>query len=128
MRLLLDTHAFIWMDAQRAKLSQAASAAILDPHNKIFLSMASVWEIQIKSQLGRLELRQPLTELIQEQQEDNSLQLLPIELEHIAGLAALDHYHRDPFDRMIISSAKCANMQLVSNDSAFNDYPVTLLW
>jgi PIN domain nuclease of toxin-antitoxin system len=92
------------------------------------LSLASVWEIQIKSQLGKLQLSLPLSELIETQQQMNDLQLLPVELKHIYALTELSHHHRDPFDRLLIVQSRVEQMPLLSRDSIFDAYGVDRIW
>lgn len=104
MKAILDTHAFIWWDSDPARLSPAALALILDVNNTIFVSVASIWEIVIKSQLGKLSLGTPLADIILQQQQ-NGLEILPITAEHALSVAALPQHHRDPFDRVLIAQA-----------------------
>src|SRR5437868_4508762 len=106
MELLLDTCAFIWWDSGGGELSPIAEAALRDPSNRLHLSHASIWEMQLKHQKGRLRLRRPLPEIVDEQCAQNGLILLPIDLRAIYGLANLPLHHADPFDRLIISQAK----------------------
>jgi PIN domain nuclease of toxin-antitoxin system len=99
MIYLLDTHTFIWYDNEPQKLSKLVTSTIRDSSNVLMLSMASVWEIQIKVQVGKLKLSKPLQEVIQQQQQQNNLQLLPIALPHVLAVGSLPMHHRDPFDR-----------------------------
>jgi len=92
------------------------------------LSLASVWEMQIKRQLGKLSLNLPLPELIASQQQTNGLQLLPIELNHIFMLENLPQFHRDPFDRLLIAQAVTEQIPVLSIDTVFDHYPVQRLW
>jgi PIN domain nuclease of toxin-antitoxin system len=94
----------------------------------LYLSLASVWELQIKLQLGKLMLRGNLPSILSEQQRTNHLQLLAIELPDILGLSKLPSHHRDPFDRLIISQALRGGFELVTHDSEIGKYPVTILW
>jgi PIN domain nuclease of toxin-antitoxin system len=128
MKLLLDTHTFIWADLSPEKLSQSCRNLLLDRDNVLLLSLASVWEMQIKYQLGKLNLRLPLPDLIREQQEVNNIQLLSVELEHIWGLDNLENYHRDPFDRILISQSIVEDIPIVSDNRLFDQYPVVRLW
>jgi PIN domain nuclease of toxin-antitoxin system len=128
MNLLLDTHTFLWLRFSPDKVSSTALSAYQDEANQVFLSHASVWEMQIKHQLGKLELDIDLAELLKEQCEQNSLQLLPVEIIHILGLSKLPFHHKDPFDRLLISQAVTENMSLVSSDEFFSDYEVKVLW
>ena len=99
MIFLLDTHAFIWWDSQSNRLSSQVLAACTDPSNDLLLSVASVWEMQIKVQLGKLQLRAPLARIIEEQVRTNRIRVLPISIAHVFALGKLPPLHRDPFDR-----------------------------
>src|SRR5687768_5240382 len=98
MNYLLDTQVFIWVDSDPTKISTAARYVMADANNLFFLSIASVWELQIKHQLGKLKLRAPLPDIIHDQ--ENNVRLLPITTEHIYTLEQLPMLHRDPFDRL----------------------------
>ena len=128
MKLLLDTHTFIWWDSEPAKLSTKVLALCQDQENTLILSVASVWQIQIKSQLGKIKLNLPMKELIISQQKINNIVILPIALKHILSLEGLPSHHKDPFDRLLIAQANTENAVLISCDSVFADYPVSLLW
>lgn len=128
MNILLDTHAFLWLRSSPEKISEKLLSAYYDVNNDIFLSMASVWEIQIKQQLGKLEMALPLPRLIEEQRLSNGLQLLSIEAEHIFALADLPFHHKDPFDRLILVQAQLENLKLASADTAFAAYGADLFW
>jgi PIN domain nuclease of toxin-antitoxin system len=128
MKLLLDTHVFLWFRNAPDKLPAHVLAYYENIDNDIFLSMASVWEMQIKNQLGKLELDLPLNELIEQQCLNNGLQILGIETCHIYALQNLPPYHNDPFDRLIIAQAQFENLQLVSADAVFNRYDVEVMW
>jgi PIN domain nuclease of toxin-antitoxin system len=128
MRLLLDTHAFIWWADEPEKLSPAALSALEDEGNILVLSVASVWEMQIKADLGKLSLSLPLKELIESQRTANGLQLLPVELAHVLALDSLPPHHKDPFDRLLIAQSVEEGATLVSADSKLSAYQVTLLW
>jgi PIN domain nuclease of toxin-antitoxin system len=128
MRLLLDTHTFLWLDGSPERLSPAALAACEDPTNELYLSVVSAWEIQIKHQINRLQLDVPLEEIIQGQQAVNDLHILPVELPHVYTLRQLPLHHHDPFDRLLIAQAKVEQMRLVSADSQFEPYLVEVIW
>jgi len=128
MKVLLDTHAFIWWDSDPTKLSPQARAACEDRANVVLLSVASAWEMQIKLQLGKLDLRWPLAEVIASQQHTNDIQLLSVALEHILALQDLPAYHKDPFDRLLITQANLEEAVLISHDPVFAHYPVKMLW
>ena len=128
MRLLLDTHAFLWWDSDPDRLSATALAACQDPTNVMLLSVASIWEMQIKMQLGKLKLFVQLENTIVSQQQANALEVLPITMSHVFGLNELSPMHKDPFDRLLVAQANTEGATLVSNDSIFERYPVRLLW
>lgn len=128
MKLLLDTHAFIWWSSEAAKLSPRARACCEDDNNRLILSVASVWEIQIKVQAGKLQLKAPLRTLIGRQQQNNDLQILPVAIEHVFALDALSLHHKDPFDRILIAQANIDELFIISKDEIFSSYPVKLIW
>ena len=128
MKLLLDTHAFIWWDGHRSQLSSSALMACQSPENTLHPSLASVWELQIKMQLGKLNLRHPLAEVLRDQQEQNGLLLEAITLDDILGLSQLPQLHRDPFDRLLVSQANRGGFQLVTNDPEIARYSVPVIW
>jgi PIN domain nuclease of toxin-antitoxin system len=127
MKLLLDTHIFIWWADQPEKLSPTALSALEDEANELLLSVASVWEMQIKIQLGKLKLSLPLKELIKSQQETNELTLLPVALTHVLALDALPLHHKDPFDRLLIAQSTEEDLTLVTADSQLSAHPAKLL-
>jgi len=127
MKLLLDTHIFIWWADHPEKLSHAALSALEDEANDLLLSAASVWEMQIKIQLGKLKLTLPLRELINNQQETNDLKVSPVTLTHVLALDALPFHHKDPFDRLLIAQSIEEDLTLVSADAQFSAYSVKLL-
>ena len=128
MKLLLDTHTFIWWDTDPAQLSQQVLDLCHDQTNTLILSVVTVWEIQIKSQLGKLALDLPLAELVQSQQDANGIQLLPVNLAHVLALDTLPRHHKDPFDRLLIAQANIEGAMLLSKDPAFAAYSVQVVW
>jgi PIN domain nuclease of toxin-antitoxin system len=130
MRLLLDTHTLLWLDGQPERLSSAATDAIANPDNTLLLSVVSAWEIQIKRQLGRLNLRLPLEDIVAVQQADNNVMVLPVELVHVYALEGLPPHHNDPFDRLLIAQARAEDAVLVTADRAIGAYAdyAKLLW
>jgi len=128
MRLLLDTHAFIWWDSDPAKLPAHVLALCQDRTNVILLSVTSVWEMQIKLQLGKLKLQMPLAEVVKSQQATNGVVVLPITLAHVLGIESLPAHHKDPFDRLLIAQAQVENAALVSGDPVFASYDVKVIW
>ncbi len=127
MKVLLDTHTFLWFLDGNSELSNQARAVIENNEYEKYISIASFWEIAIKNSLGKLVLDVPFAELKSEAMK-NSFQILPITFQDTLYLSSLPFYHRDPFDRIIISQAKENNLTLVSRDENFSLYDVTLLW
>ena len=103
MNLLFDTHIFIWWDSAPARLSSQVLGLCQDPAHRLWLSVASVWEMQIKYQLGKLQLQQALAAIVARQQQVNRITLLPVDLVHVLALEQLPVHHKDPFDRMLIA-------------------------
>lgn len=128
MNLLSDTHAFIWSFSNTKKLSPTAAREFKNPANQVFLSVASVWEMQIKIKLNKMVFNDTLENIINEQQTVNNIQILPVQLSHALYLENLPLHHKDPFDRLLISQAIVENMTLVSADASFTNYQVSLLW
>ena len=119
MNLLIDTHIFIWLQVALANVSAQKLQILKNPYNTLFLSLASVWEIQIKIQINKFSFPKPLPEIIKEQQIINNLQILPITAEHIYELENLPFHHKHPFDRLLIAQAVTENLTIVTDDSHF---------
>ena len=128
MKLLLDTHAFIWWSSGPEMLSKKVLAAFEDRENELTLSVASIWEMQIKVQLGKLDITDPLKDLIAIHQKGKDLQILPIFLNHVLALENLPVHHRDPFDRILIAQANAEKQFIVTKDQIFKEYTVQLFW
>ncbi len=128
MRLLLDTKALIWWHDFPHKLPTTVRTALQDHTNEVYLSVANAWEMQIKMQLGKLNLSKSWDEIIEAEQTDNRFGFLKADRPHIRVLDRLPFHHKDPFDRLLIAQAIHENMTLISNDPKFPSYPVTLLW
>lgn len=128
MKILLDTHTFLWLRNEPEKIPEQVLTAYYDTDNDVFLSMASIWEMQIKHQLGKLELLLPLSTLIDEQCVNNGLQILAIETYHIFALTDLPFHHKDPFDRLILIQSQLEHLKLASADAVFANYDVNLFW
>lgn len=125
MRLLLDTHTFLWYILGRLQLSAGARALLRDPANELFLSIASVWEVGIKVSTGKLTLSEPLEAYFFEQMRINSVSLLPVTLAHAARISMLPFHHRDPFDRMLVAQSLVEGIPIISADPALDAYGVT---
>jgi PIN domain nuclease of toxin-antitoxin system len=128
MRLLLDTHSFLWFVDDNPRLSMAARNLIKDAGNDVFLSVVSVWEIAIKVGAGKLDLGQPIQRRIPQELRNNSMGLLNVTVDHAAVVAVLPLHHRDPFDRMLVAQAQVEQMPIVSGDAALDAYGITRLW
>jgi PIN domain nuclease of toxin-antitoxin system len=127
MRVLLDTHAFLWGVADDPRLSARGRQAIADATER-FLSIASCWEIAIKVSRQRLTLPKPIERFVPEQLGLNGFQLLLIDLDDLARVAALPFHHRDPFDRMLAAQALSDELSIVSADPVFRKYGVKRVW
>ena len=121
MSYLLDTHILLWHLADNAKLSQETSALIEDQSKQKFLSIVSLWEIELKRNLGKLVVSQPIETLLPVE-----IIILPLKVDHISHLKKLPFHHRDPFDRIIISQAVVEGFTLVTDDEAFMHYDVPI--
>ncbi|XWK87890.1 MAG: type II toxin-antitoxin system VapC family toxin [Phormidium sp.] len=128
MKSLFDTHTFIWWDSQPNNLSQTALALLQDRSNILLLSVISIWEMQIKLQLGKITLNRPLLEIIENQQQTNQIEVLSVNLAHVLELDKLPLIHKDPFDRLLIAQANVENAALVSCDPIVAQYPVNVIW
>lgn len=128
MRFLLDTHTLLWWDGQSNLLPPEIQALLKNHQNTIFVSVVNAWEMQIKAQSGKLTLHKSWRTIIDEQIAINQFRLLPVELIHVKVLDSLLFYHKDPFDRLLIAQAVHENLSLISIDSVFSQYPVSVTW
>jgi PIN domain nuclease of toxin-antitoxin system len=128
MRVLLDTHSFLWFITADPKLSAPAHRAMRAGENELLLSVASTWEIAIKVSIGRLPIPERLDRFIPEQLRINRIELLPVTAEHTFEVARLPLHHRDPFDRMLVVQALRESLPVVSADAAFDQYAVQRVW
>ena len=128
MRLLLDTHAFLWWLAGDDALSGPARTALADERNQIFVSAASAWEITTKHRIGKLSGVEAIVTTLDQTLIEQGFTALPISVRHGQVAGALPGPHRDPFDRMLIAQAMLDHMTLVSNEVAFDVYGVQRLW
>lgn len=128
MRVLLDTHVFLWwVDGARA-LPAKARAAIANPDNECLLSMASAWELAIKAGLGKLKLSLPVKRFVVENVAANGFRLLEIGVAHVGRVEALAQHHGDPFDRLLIAQALEEKLPVVTADPVFGKYGVKRIW
>ena len=128
MKLLLDTHTLLWFHEEDAQLGAAAADALEDLGNECFVSYGSIWEMAIKSSLGKLELPVPLPKFVQNYVLDEGFGLAEISLEHLSAVATLPHYHGDPFDRLLVAQSITEGWTFVTNEALFEQYGVVRLW
>lgn len=128
MKLLLDTQCWLWWFAQPERLNEAAIAHILNETNELWLSVASVWEMGIKTAIGKLPLPDPLEQYLSTRTAQLGTQSLAIAASHAVQASLLPLHHRDPFDRMLIAQTQLETMTLLSADPIFNQYDVPLIW
>ena len=128
MRLLLDTHAFLWWVAGNERLSMTARRVIADDANEVLVSAASAWEVATKFRIGKLAEAAALALDISGRIAAQGFEELSISVDDGARAGALPGYHRDPFDRILIAQALARNIVLVSNEAIFDRYAVRRLW
>jgi PIN domain nuclease of toxin-antitoxin system len=126
MKVLLDTHTFLWAITEESKLSSRVRALL--PSGDSWFSVASVWEIVIKAQSGKLFLPEPVGPFITTKLAFNGVRILPVVLNHVLRVERLELHHRDPFDRILIAQSLEENLPLVTVDPVFERYPVQLIW
>ena len=124
MRLLIDSHAFLWWSESSPALGRAARNAIADPANEVLVSIAGLWELTIKASTGKLQLPAELQTMMASQ----GFTVLPITFDHLSQLSLLPRLHRDPFDRMLIAQALAEGMPIATADRRFAAYGVQIVW
>jgi PIN domain nuclease of toxin-antitoxin system len=124
---LLDTHAFIWFDAEPHKLSNRA-VQIMCSTEPLYLSVVSIWEMAIKSQTGKLTLRSDIDRIVSEQVEKNGLKILDVTLPHSLSMLSLPAIHKDPFDRLLIAQARTEKLVMLTVDPDVRKYPIQTDW
>jgi PIN domain nuclease of toxin-antitoxin system len=127
MRVLLDTHAFLWAIGQPGKLSKKAARIIADEENDLLLSAASLWEIALKVRAGKLRLPES-REFLAEHMANLGVQCLPIGVDDVLGLFALPDHHRDPFDRLLIAQCQAQRVAILTADPEIRRYAVEAIW
>jgi len=128
MRLLLDTHTFLWWINNDPSLSESARIAISSKVNECYLSLASCWELAIKTSIGKLQLTKSVDRFIPEELAANDFQLLSIDFRHVAKVETLSFHHRDPFDRLLVAQALIEKMTIISADTVLSEYGIKRLW
>ncbi|MCL2088277.1 MAG: type II toxin-antitoxin system VapC family toxin [Oscillospiraceae bacterium] len=127
MRYLLDTHTLIWLVEGSSKVSPKIKEALRFSGNTVFLSAVSLWEIAIKSSLGRLELKKPFKKLLDDLNSTN-IEILQLKNEYLLNVTALPLIHKDPFDRLIISTALAEGLTIITTDGSIQKYDVSQIW
>lgn len=128
MKYLLDAHTLLWFVAGAATLPSSVRGLIEDPLNQRFVSIATLWEIAIKVNLGKLTMAVTFEELAPQYLFENDMTILPITVAHLQEVVQLPFHHRDPFDRLLIAQSIVEDMPVLSRDRLFDDYPVKRLW
>lgn len=128
MKILLDTHVFLWWVSNDRRLSRRARDLIADGDNEILLSAASGWEMAIKAGLGKLPLPEDLEIFLDDQMERNGIGPLPILMKHTTRVRHLPNHHADPFDRLLIAQAQVEGLTLMTGDRHIKRYDVTTVW
>ncbi|AUX46497.1 twitching motility protein PilT [Sorangium cellulosum] len=127
MRLLLDTHVWLWFALDPGRVSADVQALLGSVDTEIYVSVASLWEVVIKTSLGKLDLPDPPETFWECQTRGSGMATLPIRPEHILDIAVLPHIHRDPFDRLLVAQARVERLTLVTTDPKIRAYPVATL-
>ncbi len=128
MKLLLDTHTFLWQLYDRSSVSKQALNALSNPKHSLFVSTASLWEIGILISLKRIKTLDTVARMLEQSELDCGIELLPISVAHIEAVAGLPLHHRDPFDRLLIAQAQCDNLTVIGADRAFDLYGLERIW
>ena len=124
MNYLLDTHVFLWMLADPARLNEKATRIIQNPNKSVYVSVVTAVEIAIKKKLGKLDAPDGLAAEIR----SRGLLELPLRYTHGEAMQNLPDHHSDPFDRMLIAQAQCEGFTIITHDGKFANYPVAVLW
>ncbi|MBI1278910.1 MAG: PIN domain-containing protein [Anaerolineaceae bacterium] len=127
MKLLLDTHTFIWWISKPNQLSANARSFLDDENNEPVMSVVNIWEIQIKNAVGKMDVNFSLDDIV-ETYRVNGIEILPIYPSHVLRLSSLPNHHHDPFDRILIAQATVENMTILSKDTKIKQYPVSVIW
>lgn len=128
MRALLDTHAFLWADVDDPRLSKRAREIIRSTGNNVLFSSVSALEISIKASRGRLDIPEAAATFLPTRIAIFGLEELPVRVEHAIGVADLPHYHRDPFDRLLIAQAQVEGLPILTSDPNIRQYDVEVIW
>lgn len=128
MKLLLDTHAFLWWTGEAPRLPQRVREACSDPGNDLLLSSVSILEMQLKLDAGKLDLEMPLPDLVHKHERENDMAVLPLRASHVYALRELPRIHKDPFDRLLVAQAVVEDASIATSDEEVGRYPVKVFW
>ncbi len=128
MKVLLDTHAFLWAITDDPKLSAKGRELFTASDSDLFLSVASVWEVLTKVQIGKLPMPKETGAYLKEQIAKTNVQVLPIQMTHVLRLERMPLHHRDPFDRILIAQSLEEGFPILTADPLLKDYPAALIW
>ena len=128
MKLLVDTHTFLWALMRDHRLSTRSKQILTSDEHELFFSLVSLWEVSIKMKTGKLNALGSSVAYLREEMENYSMQLLPIRYEHILQLEMLPAHHSDPFDRLLIAQAVTESLPILTHDEKFKPYPARLIW
>jgi len=128
MKLLVDTHVFLSFISDDRRLSSRSLAALIDPGNELYLSVAGIWEIVIKHQIGKLPMPEPVDRFLEQEINKNRILVLPILQDHVFRLLDLPLIHRDPFDRILVAQSIEDHLPIVSNDRMLSEYAIEIIW
>ncbi|SRR5713101_9866468 len=126
MKVLIDTHVLLWGLTEESRLSQKVRSLL--PTADLWFSVASIWEIITKVQVGKLTLPRPVGSFLTAKLVSNGVSVLPVTLDHVLQIEGMELHHRDPFDRILIAQSLEANLPLVTSDPVFEKYPVRIIW
>ncbi len=128
MNVLLDSHVFIWQDTDATRITPKVMSIMTDPANRVLFSVASIWEIAVKIQIGKLRLTDTLEIVLAQQQAKNRFAIISITAAHALRVGQLPSIHKDPFDRMLVAQALVENATILTDDKLVRQYPVSTDW
>jgi PIN domain nuclease of toxin-antitoxin system len=128
MRILVDTHVFLWDLLDDHRSSRKAREILSSDEHQLYFSLVSLWEIAIKMKTGKLNALGSSVSYIRDEMAEYGMELLPIRYEHILQLERLPLHHSEPFDRLLIAQAIAESLPILTHDAKFPAYPVKLIW
>jgi PIN domain nuclease of toxin-antitoxin system len=128
VKILIDTHVFLWWITDTGPLSKRARNIFEEGSNRLFLSVASAWEMAIKWSLGKLTLSEPFEIFLPDQLSQNAIELLPVQLNHVLRVSSLPKIHRDPFDRLLVAQGIAEDLPILTNDTKIKSYAAKTIW